>query len=145
MTHCELCETLLEKAIWKNRFFYAIDASTDEFPCFIRIVSVKHVAEMSELSESERLYLWRLLETLEEAMRKFLSPDKINYAQFGNFVPHLHWHMIARWRDDAYFPECPWGSKQRTFDPRTTQERRAHTKELLKALPALLDAVDLPA
>ena len=60
MQNCELCGPLREKAFWKNSWFYAIDASTDEFPCFIRIVCTRHVAEMSELTKAERTYLWAL-------------------------------------------------------------------------------------
>lgn len=52
-------------------------------------------------------------ETTEETMRDSLAPDKMNLAEFGNMVPHLHWHVIARWKDDGWYPECPWGTKQR--------------------------------
>lgn len=142
--NCELCGPAAQKAFWKNPWFYAIDASTDEFPCFIRIVAVRHVPEMSALSAAERLYVWRLLESVEEAMIAELAPDKINYAQFGNMVPHLHWHLIARWKDDPYFPECPWGKKQRAVVEELVQKRRAQTTKLIKALPAILDRVPIP-
>ncbi len=28
-------------------------------------------------------------------------------------VPHLHWHVIPRYRDDRHFPESVWGAPQR--------------------------------
>lgn len=46
---------------WRGHYFYAIDASSNDFPGFIRIVAVDHVAEMSALSPAVRTYLWDLL------------------------------------------------------------------------------------
>ena len=39
--------------------------------------------------------------------------QQINLAAFGNMVPHLHWHIIPRWRDDKHFPEPIWGKVAR--------------------------------
>jgi diadenosine tetraphosphate (Ap4A) HIT family hydrolase len=46
-------------------------------------------------------------------MREHLRPEKINLASLGNQVPHLHWHVIARFSDDAHFPGPIWASPQR--------------------------------
>jgi diadenosine tetraphosphate (Ap4A) HIT family hydrolase len=53
----------------------------------------------------------------ERALRKALQPDKINLASLGNLVPHLHWHVIPRWRDDSHFPAPIWAAPQRTAVP----------------------------
>ena len=68
---------------------------------------------MSDLSEEDRRFLEKVLLTVEKSVRSGMKPDKINWAQFGNMVPHLHWHIIARYRDDSHFPESIWGIKQR--------------------------------
>jgi diadenosine tetraphosphate (Ap4A) HIT family hydrolase len=49
----------------------------------------------------------------EHALRELMRPDKVNLASFGNMVPHLHWHVIPRFRDDRHFPEPTWGTPQR--------------------------------
>ena len=41
------------------------------------------------------------------------NPDKINIASFGNYVPHVHFHIMARFKEDSFFPEPMWGKKQR--------------------------------
>lgn len=46
-------------------------------------------------------------------MLSFYKPKKINIASFGNYLPHVHWHIMARFEEDAYFPEPMWGTKQR--------------------------------
>jgi diadenosine tetraphosphate (Ap4A) HIT family hydrolase len=28
-------------------------------------------------------------------------------------LPHVHWHIMARFKTDSYFPQPMWGEKQR--------------------------------
>ncbi len=140
MQKCELCCQPHPQERWRSEHFYLLDASSGEFPCFLRLVSTRHVAEMSDLSEQERKEVWKLLNVIELEIRAALKPHKINLAQFGNMVPHVHWHVIARWQDDVYFPESPWGKRQREALPEETQARRAALTALLVELPAKLDA-----
>ena len=67
----------------------------------------------------------------ERMLRAELAPDKINLASFGNFVPHLHWHVIPRFADDPYFPGSIWSAKQRETPEAVLKSRR----ELAKGLP----------
>ena len=50
---------------------------------------------------------------VEECMLEFYKPEKINIAMFGNYVPHVHIHVMARYKEDSHFPESMWGQKQR--------------------------------
>jgi len=65
----------------------------------------------------ERSRLMSVVFTVEQVVRSVFLPDKINLASFGNVVPHLHWHVIPRWRDDRHFPQPIWGSAQRVSSP----------------------------
>ncbi|MDO5530419.1 HIT family protein [Sutterella sp.] len=140
--NCPLCAEKPEGEFWRGRRFYAIDAGSDDFPAFIRIVDREHSPEMTALTAQKRAELRALLDAAEEEMIAALHPDKMNWAQFGNMVPHVHWHLIARWRDDGFFPECPWGPRQRTVAPEITAERRALAKALLPKLAARLSEVE---
>jgi diadenosine tetraphosphate (Ap4A) HIT family hydrolase len=51
---------------------------------------------------------------VEAALRALLSPDKVNLAALGNMVPHLHWHVIPRWRDDSHFPAAIWAAAEKS-------------------------------
>jgi diadenosine tetraphosphate (Ap4A) HIT family hydrolase len=42
-----------------------------------------------------------------------MHPDKINLASLGNMTPHLHWHVIPRFKQDKHFPQPIWGVPQR--------------------------------
>jgi len=63
--------------------------------------------------KTDRRHLLDVVMATEAALRNLLQPDKINLASFGNMVPHLHWHVIPRYRDDRHFPESVWGTPQR--------------------------------
>ena len=135
---CEFCTIHHPTEFWRGDHFFAIDSGSADFPCFIRLISCRHVKEMSELSQMERRELHALLDAIERTLISELNPDKVNYAQFGNMTPHLHWHVIARWHNDRYFPECPWGQPQKDELPIETQMRRTKTVNLLPHLKTAL-------
>lgn len=138
---CELCTTAHPKEIWRNEHFYLIDVSSDEFPCYLRLISTRHVPEVTDLPPEEQQELWQRLTVIEEVMRSTLHPHKVNWAQFGNMVPHLHWHLIARWTDDVYFPESPWGQRQKADLPTATAERHAARAVCLASIVAKMKAL----
>jgi diadenosine tetraphosphate (Ap4A) HIT family hydrolase len=64
--------------------------------------------------------LWQV----EHVVREVMQPEKMNLASFGNVVPHLHWHVIPRYIDDAHFPQPVWGQVQRASSAEMLQVRR---------------------
>jgi diadenosine tetraphosphate (Ap4A) HIT family hydrolase len=104
---------------------------TDEpFVGFCRVIWNTHVAEMTDLSDDDRRHFFAVVMATERALRDLLHPDKMNLASFGNVVPHLHWHVIPRFRDDSHFPESVWGEKQR--DGTTRQVDKDKLKLLIQ-------------
>jgi len=80
---------------------------------WVKIFTKKPYKELSEMPQSEFLELWRVYLVVERVMQECFSPDKINMASFGNMLPHVHLHVIARFIDDEYFPNSVWGEKLR--------------------------------
>ncbi len=119
---CVLCHPKNENVIWKNKELRVIQVDDPQFPGYFRVIWNEHIAEMSDLTDVERQLLEKVLLTVEKAVRAQMQPDKINWAQFGNMVPHLHWHIIARYRDDSHFPESIWGLKQREMAEERVQQ-----------------------
>jgi diadenosine tetraphosphate (Ap4A) HIT family hydrolase len=78
---------------------------------------------MSDLPLSEQRHIFDVILAVERALRALMKPDKINLASFGNKVPHLHWHVVARFADDRHFPESIWGREQRPGRLRAAPER----------------------
>ncbi len=119
---CVLCHPQKENVVWKNKDLRVIQVDDPLFPGYFRVIWNKHIAEMSDLTDDERQLLEKILLTVEKVVREQMQPDKINWAQFGNMVPHLHWHIIARYRDDSHFPESIWGLKQRKVAEEKVQQ-----------------------
>lgn len=131
---CILCHPTNENVLWMNKQMRVIHVDDPIYPGYFRVIWNTHVAEMSDLSDQDREMLQKVLLTVEKVLRQQMRPDKINLAQFGNMVPHLHWHIIARYRDDAHFPESIWGQQQRKVSPKRLtawQQDAKQTEEVL--------------
>jgi diadenosine tetraphosphate (Ap4A) HIT family hydrolase len=136
MTDVRVCELCMPQVapIWANDQFSVILVDDANYPGFCRVIWNTHVKEMSDLAPGERLALMDAVNQVELAQRAVLAPDKINLASLGNVVPHLHWHIIPRFNDDAHFPNPVWASAVRVTDPAMLAARRA----LLPALSAAI-------
>ena len=111
-----------------------IRASETGFPAFYRVIWARHVGEWSDLNEPERLHLMQVVTAVEQVLREVLAPTKINLATLGNVVPHLHWHVIARFDWDTHFPSPVWAEAQRPSDV----DRLSAVTQLLPRVDALL-------
>ncbi|MGL1833515.1 HIT family protein [Rhodocyclaceae bacterium SMB388] len=110
---CSLCSPADENLIWQDGHCRVIRVDDPVYPGFCRVIWKDHVAEMTDLGIEQRHHLMKVVMATEQALRTLMRPDKINLASLGNFVPHLHWHVIPRFRDDTHFPEAIWSSPQR--------------------------------
>lgn len=108
---CVFCAQPGGRVLWKDAFARVVLAAEADHPAFCRVILNRHVKEMTDLSPSERQRLMDLVYAVESAFRALLDPDKINLASLGNQVPHLHWHVIARFEGDPHFPNPVWGQR----------------------------------
>lgn len=118
-TGCELCEKIGGELLWQDAFCRVILVDDQDYRGFCRVIWQTHTKEMSDLSAVQQNRLMRVVFAVEAALRDTLKPDKINLASLGNMVPHLHWHVIPRFRDDKHFPNPIWGEAQRAANPHT--------------------------
>lgn len=125
---CPLCVNPLPGELLRTEQWIVIDAQDAAFPGFTRIIWLTHVAEMTDLTVDQRRKLMDVVFAVEAVMRQTLMPHKINLASLGNQVPHLHWHVIPRWRDDVAFPASVWTPGQET---RESEQRRIDVQSAL--------------
>ena len=130
---CELCD-LSVPAVWQDEKFSVILVDDASYPGFCRVIWRAHVREMSDLAIDERLLLNDAVYRVEEAVREIMGPLKVNVASLGNVVPHLHWHIIPRYADDAHFPAPVWAQAARQTDASTLAARRALLPDLAAAI-----------
>ena len=115
---CVFCDTPGGELLWRDDF--------------CRVVLGRHAREMTDLTRDERVRLMDVVFTVESAVREAMAPEKMNVASLGNMVPHVHWHVVPRFRDDPHFPTPPWGPQQR--EARMSQDRHDRASRI----PALL-------
>lgn len=128
---CPLCNPPegQEIVLYSNPIFRIIQVEDPHFPGYFRVISQKHVKEMSDLPVNEQILIIEALSKMEEIVIATMEPTKVNWAQLGNMVPHLHWHLIARYEDDATFPGSIWNPVVRKTDLEILRARELKAKE----------------
>jgi diadenosine tetraphosphate (Ap4A) HIT family hydrolase len=116
---CVLCQGDGGRLVWRNDRCRVILADEPDYPGFVRVIWQAHMAEFSDLTAQ---------------VRAVMQPTKINLAALGNMVPHLHWHVIPRYADDAHFPGAIWAAPQRAV----AADALAHRQALASVLPLAL-------
>ena len=141
MTPCPLCTGIGGALVFQGEKFRVIRADEAGFPAFYRVVWTAHVAEFSDLDDADRNLCMTVVTLVEQALREHLQPTKINLAALGNVVPHLHWHVIARFDWDTHFPAPVWAQACRAADGMRQQFVRDRLErveqEVAKRLTAL--------
>ena len=122
--------------VWRGERLRVIRAQEAGFPAFYRVVWNAHVAEFSDLAAADRVHCMEAVALVDQALRQHLSPTKVNIAALGNMVPHLHWHVIARFDWDSHFPAPVWATAQRP----SPAAQEAAVRALLPALEAQLQS-----
>ena len=89
-----------------------VEVEKAEIP-WLKVFCQREVKEFFQCSVEEKAEIFRVIDIIERQMDCYFSPDKINIASFGNMLPQVHWHVMARFENDSYFPQPMWGEKQR--------------------------------
>lgn len=114
MSNCELCNSDGGIVLIRTPLLRVVLAQNEpDYPAICRVILNNHISEMSDLAEDSRITLMEWVWHTEKTLRELLQPDKINLACLGNQVPHIHWHVIPRFKDDPHFPASIWGERIR--------------------------------
>ena len=81
------------------------------FPWLIAVPRHAGAVEIFDLGEAERAQLMSELALLAQFLRDLTGCHKINIAAIGNVVSQLHFHVVARRRDDPLWPRPVWGAQ----------------------------------
>jgi diadenosine tetraphosphate (Ap4A) HIT family hydrolase len=142
---CELCREAGGRLVFQSAQWRVIRAADDAFPAFYRVVWRAHVGEWTDLTLAGQAALMDAVSSVERVLRDSLAPTKINLASLGNVVPHLHWHVIARFDWDSHFPAPVWGAAARAVEPAAVTRLRVGLDELdarvARAVAALAPAL----
>jgi diadenosine tetraphosphate (Ap4A) HIT family hydrolase len=135
---CPLCEGAGGVPVFEGRDFRLVRADEPGWPAFYRLVWTQHAPEFSDLTTTDRRLCIDALVAVEEVLRVRLQPAKINLAALGNVVPHLHWHIVARFQWDSHFPAAIWAPAHRQAPAERLAEIESQRAGLEKEIASTL-------
>ena len=105
---------------------------------------------LEALNDAEYLTFMSDLRTASGVLRQTLQPDHMNYELLGNSSPHLHWHIVPRYRTDPRWGQPIWeGYPRGEFKLHrhvlADDEYRTIVQHIQKALEAGFQPSDLGA
>ncbi|MBN1924134.1 MAG: HIT family protein [Nanoarchaeota archaeon] len=101
--YCEICEKRVKNregvVIYEDDLVIAMLRPKQVTKGKTSVYYKKHAVKFSELSDEERNALMNSVVKVAKMLEKTFKPDHMNYALMGNYWPHLHWHLIPRYKD----------------------------------------------
>lgn len=96
-----------------------------------------HADHMADLSLDRQARIWDDVARVAAAVRKELAPKRLNYACLGNYLTHVHWHVIPRYEDDPEPLHPIWvrpvGERVKTLPAAEKKDLMARLKRALGA------------
>ena len=120
----------MSNIIFENKLI-KVEIEEFEIP-WLKIFTQENIKEFSQCSKELQLEILDVLNIIEKQMIHDFNPEKINIASFGNYVPHVHFHVQARFKEDSFFPEPTWGKKQRDMKIKLPSFSKFYTNIKLK-------------
>jgi diadenosine tetraphosphate (Ap4A) HIT family hydrolase len=102
----------------------------------ILVFDPRHVTRLDQLLGAEWHSYAADLYRVVRAITSVCKPDHLNVESLGNVVPHLHWHVIPRYKNDGR-----WGQPIWVQDLTRQPERRLAADEHQSLLAALREAL----
>lgn len=121
--------------IYEDKDIY-IEKEKAQIP-WLKIFTQEPFRELGDMPKELRVKLWDVYDIVEDEMKRFYTPKKINMASFANMLPRVHIHVMARFEDDTHFPNPMWGEKIRESSLNFTDDENEFHKKVFNALQAI--------
>ena len=114
--HPQLAADTIELARWPLSLVLLMDDA--RFPWLILVPQRPNLRDLHDVAAPEHGTMMAEIARAGHLMKSAFRADKINTAALGNQVPQLHIHVIARFTNDAAWPNPIWsaGGRRRMSD-----------------------------
>lgn len=128
MTDCPMCtrwESDADLRIAELPHSYVILNRDQYFPGYTFVFTREHVTELFHLDRERRIAVMDEVSAVAVALHSVFRPDKMNYELLGNMVPHMHWHIVPRFRGEPLWPRPIWAEphEESVLAPKGYRER----------------------
>ncbi len=100
-----------------------------DIPWFVIVPLGVSAIDIDELDGKHQVQILKEINALSTFLKKHYKVDKINFASIGNIVKQMHFHLVARNKQDPCWPNVVWGSMAAT----------TYSQQQINALIALLN------
>ncbi|CAG7635649.1 hypothetical protein PAESOLCIP111_03688 [Paenibacillus solanacearum] len=126
-----LTNLMIEVAPMRVSTLYLFREQTYRGRCIVALND--HERELFQLSpEAQESYL-RDIAQAAKAVHTAFAPDKINYGAFGDMMPHVHFHIVPKYKDGY-----TWGKMFEMNPAGNEQLSDAEYEEIIARLRAAL-------
>jgi diadenosine tetraphosphate (Ap4A) HIT family hydrolase len=94
--------------VWSFPNSVALLGTHQRYHGYCVLIARTHATELFRLPDAERRAYLDEMCLLAAAIEACYRPHKLNYELLGNQVPHLHWHLFPRYRDDPDLLKPVW-------------------------------------
>lgn len=108
----------IDERLEKGKFFIANLSlcrvflhDDSRFPWLVLVPCLSNIQEIYQLDLEQQHILVEEISLVSKILQSYVNADKINIAAFGNIVPQLHIHVIARFKTDLAWPDPVIGLK----------------------------------
>lgn len=101
-------------------------------PWVILVPKKANLLEFHHLTMQEQQQFLLESQVISELLEQEFHADKINLGALGNLVPQLHYHHIARYKDDVAWPGPVWGNTP--GEQRSDEEQRELAARIIENL-----------
>jgi diadenosine tetraphosphate (Ap4A) HIT family hydrolase len=106
---CPFCDLPADRIVDRNDAGFTVRDAYPVSPGHTLVISSRHVGSFFELSAVEREQILCLIDRAKGVLDEHYRPDAYNIGindgiAAGQTVPHLHIHLIPRYKDDLPHP-----------------------------------------
>jgi diadenosine tetraphosphate (Ap4A) HIT family hydrolase len=112
-----------EDLVWKFPTSVALLSPWQLYQGYCILVYRTHASELSQLNDEDRLNFLDEMCLTARAIERGFQPRKMNYEMLGNQTPHMHWHLIPRYRHDPHPADAVWVALDRIKDDRDERKK----------------------
>ncbi len=102
------------------------------YPWLILVPRHADLVELTDLNFEDQTQVLREINLVAAVLQKKFQPHKLNIAALGNVVRQLHIHVIARFENDAAFPNPVWGGAAKPYVPEDAERLIQELQLLIK-------------
>lgn len=120
---CPFCKNNKKTLIKKYKYWTILLGNDQRYlgRCIIKLN--RHIIDLFDITDKEKKELFEITKKLRIVLKNLFKPDIFNYASFGNFVEHLHMHLVPRYKNKriferVIFKDNRWGKNYAPYKKR---------------------------